>query len=228
MSILELFSRRDVALTFTQVAERLRYPRSSLHGLLRTLTVRGWLRHDAETRCFSLGLRAWEAGNAYTPAVELARHAAPVLDRLEASFDGGVNVAVLDGADTVSVASTAGDAGLRAAAHTSGAGRVLLADLDHAARERRLGGAAGQSAESIDALHSALDQVRAQGWGDLAADRNGSGLGTLAVPVRGSGGGVVAALEVAAPVERLAAERRDETLRELRRGAEQIAAGLGG
>ena len=209
-------------LTFTQVADRLGYPRSSLHGLLRTLEARGWLHLDAETRCYSLGLRAWEAGNAYAPAVELARHAAPVLHQLEASFDGTVHVAVLDGGDTVSVASTAGGAGMRAAAHTSGAGKVLLADLDRGARERRLAHASGP----FDDLHDVLDQVRAQGWGDEPVDGAGSALRTLAVPVRDSGGGVIAALEVAASVERLAPERRDETLSALREGAAQISAGM--
>jgi DNA-binding IclR family transcriptional regulator len=220
LSILELFSRPQVGLTFTQVAEKLGYPRSSLHGLLRTMETRGWLRLDPATRRFSLGLRAWEAGAAYTPAVELARRAAPVLQRLETSVDAAVNLAVLDGADAVSIVNSAGWAGGRAAATATGAGRVMLAELDRDGRERRLGTLAG-----VDELHATLDQVRTQGWGDHDEERP-EGVRSLAVPVRDRSGEVVAALEVSAPLQRLEPERRDETLRALRQGAEQISAGL--
>jgi DNA-binding IclR family transcriptional regulator len=222
LSILELFSRPDTALTFTQVAEKLGYPRSSLHGLLRTLEARGWLRLDPATRRFSLGLRAWEAGNAYTPAVELARHAAPVLQRLEGDVEGAVNLAVLDGAEIVRIASRGGWPGGRVAAHATGAGRVMLAHLDRNGRESRLGG----TQPGVDELHATLDRVRTQGWGG-DDEETGEGVGSLAVPVRDRSGAVVAALEVSAPVQRLVPERRDETLQALRQAAEQIGAGLG-
>jgi DNA-binding IclR family transcriptional regulator len=220
LTILELFSQRDRALTFTQVAEMLGYPRSSLHGLLRTMTARGWLRLDPATRRFTLGLRAWEAGQAHRPAAELARRAAPVLERLQRDLDGAVCVAMLDGSDSVCIAGS-GDDGVpsrRVAAHTSGAGRVLLADLAPAERTRALAG----HSHAADVLR-ALDRVRTEGWGDADA---AEGRRTLAVPVRDAQGTVVAALGFAAPAQRLADGRRDETLRALRQGAEQIAAGL--
>jgi len=126
LTILELFSRRNMALTFTEVADKLGYPRSSLHGLLRTLAARGWLRLDPATRRFSLGIRAWEAGVAHTVAAELSRGAAPVLQWLETSFDSAVDLAVLDGQETVTVARSNGPAGGRSAATASAAGRLLL------------------------------------------------------------------------------------------------------
>lgn len=64
LSILELFSSPDRALTFTEVAQALGYPRSSLHGLLRTLAARDWLRHDPATRRFRLGVRAEQLAEA--------------------------------------------------------------------------------------------------------------------------------------------------------------------
>lgn len=137
LSILELFSQRNIALTFTEVADRLGYPRSSLHGLLRTLAARGWLRLDPATRRFSLGIRAWEAGSAYTPATELSRGAGPVLQWLETSFDGSVDLAVLDGQETVTVARSSGQAGERSAAAASPAGRLLLGTGEEASLDDR-------------------------------------------------------------------------------------------
>lgn len=225
LCVLELFSRLDDRpMTFTQVASHLGYPRSSLHGLLRTLTARGWLRLDPATRRFSLGLRAWETGSAYRPAVDLARHAAPVVQRLQADYDGSVQVAVLDGADTVQVAGTSGRPGRRASALGSGTGKVLLADLDRGARDRHLASATADDL-SLEQMHSALDEVRDQGWG--ADEEQPAGTRAVAVPVRDRSGAVVAALGLSAPAAQLLEERRDETLRALRRAAAQISAGLG-
>ena len=219
LTILELFSRRDRALSFTQVAHLLGYPRSSLHGLLRTLTERGWLRLDAATRRYSLGLRAWEAGNAYRPAVELAHAAAPVVDRLQQLVDGTVHVVVLDGCDSVRLLDSAGDDSVRTAAHTTGAGRVLLAGLDRRQRAPHLPGPPADSEE----LHRRLDRVLADGW---AEDDGPDGMRSLAVPVRDGADRVVAALGISTSAPALAAHGHEDALRALRQGAEQISAAL--
>lgn len=230
LSILELFSVRDTALTFTQVAEKLGYPRSSLHGLLRTLTARGWLDFDGATRRFSLGLRAWEAGDACRTVADLVRHAAPVLEWLAASFDGNLRLAVLDGAESVAVLGRSSPLGARAAAHATAAGKVLLADLGRAEWERRLGTAPAQltpqTLTDIEPLHAALDETRGQGFGwDDGESREGRR--SLAVAVHDGSGAVAAALEVSLPATQLAEERREEALRLLRHGAEQISVALG-
>jgi DNA-binding IclR family transcriptional regulator len=218
LTILELFSSRDRALTFTQVAETLGYPRSSLHGLLHTLTDRGWLRFDPSTRRFSLGMRAWEAGNAYRPAVDVVRGARPVVERLRQVVKGTVRLEMLDGCDTVRVLDTGDDDTVRSTAHSSGAGRVLLAGLDRTQRAEHL----PEPPSDVEALHRGLDRVRADGW---AGDDGADGVPSLSVPVRDAGGAVIAALGVAVPT--LDPERRDDALRALQQGAEQIAAALG-
>ncbi len=240
LTILELFSMRDTALTFSEVAQRLGYPRSSLHGLLRTLARRGWLHYDAATRRFALGLRAWEAGNAYLPAVELRRHAVPVLDRLHDVFAADVRVAVLDAGESVPVAAagTAEHSAGRTPATASAAGELMLADLDRDERERQVEQALAAKSLSMlsgspqlprldpDALHARLDEARSRGWASDDGDDATPG-GWLAVPVRDRDGVVVAALEMAVSVQRLTTERRDEVLRALRDAAQQIAAALG-
>jgi len=177
LTILELFSGRNMALTFTEVADKLGYPRSSLHGLLRTLAARGWLRLDPATRRFSLGLRAWEAGNAYTPATELSRGAAPVLQWLETSFDGSVVLSVLDGQETVCIACSAGQAGGRSAATASAAGRLLLAGDRDAMSPDGAGPLAMPVRDRSGAVVAAL-QISGPAE-DLSGERRGAALQTL-------------------------------------------------
>jgi DNA-binding IclR family transcriptional regulator len=220
LTILELFSQPNRALTFTQVAEMLGYPRSSLHGLLRTLTDRGWLRLDPRTRRFSLGLRAWEAGHSYRPVAQLIEAIRPEIEQLRTSVDGTVYVAVLDGGDSVCVMPGT----RRAAAHIGGAGRVLLAQLDRSQVEQRLGADPGQARGSrtdVEDLHRTLDQVREQDWAEAPGEHSG-GVSSLAVPLRDRSGSVVAALGIAAPVPRMEAHHRDRALQALRAAAERL------
>jgi DNA-binding IclR family transcriptional regulator len=222
LTILELFSRPGQALTFTQVAEVLGYPRSSLHGLLRTLTDRGWLRLDPATRRFSLGLRAWQTGVAYHPAVDLQRTAAPVVDELGMALDGAVHVSVLDDADAVAVVSSAGATGIRLGAATGACGQVLLAELDRGQRERCL---AGQLDGGAEELHIELERVRAQGFAEGDSPVR-EGHRTLAVPLRNRGGDVVAAIALTAEPSRLQGAGRQHALDALRRAAEDLAPAL--
>jgi IclR family pca regulon transcriptional regulator len=127
---------------------------------------------------------------------------------------------VLDGEHSVAIARSGDGLDIRTPAHASGTGRVLLADLGRRERERAL--AAGHDGIDAEELHRSLDRVRLDGW----ESDDGEGMRTLAVPVRDVRGTVVAALGVAAPAPDLAPERRDEALRALRQGAEQIASEL--
>jgi len=212
LTILELFSRPGRALTFTQVAELLGYPRSSLHGLLRTLTDRGWLRLDPGSRRFTLGLRAWQAGAAYRPAVDLERTARPVVDELQSALDGSVHVSVLDDGDAVAVVHTGAHTGRRVGAHSSSSGRVLLAHLDRGQVEQRVAGRVSQP----DELILALERVRDQGFAECDSDA-AEGARTLAVPLRDGSGEVVAALGVTDPPA-----AKEQTLDALRAAAERL------
>jgi DNA-binding IclR family transcriptional regulator len=60
LAILEALS--ESRRTFSELHATLHFPRSSLHGLLGTLVVRGWLQRDVHTRQFALadGIRVPE------------------------------------------------------------------------------------------------------------------------------------------------------------------------
>ena len=69
------------ATSFTQILDRPQLPRSSAHSLLRTLQASGWIEKNAETKLYSLRLRAWQVGQQYSEHRDLASVAQPVMDR---------------------------------------------------------------------------------------------------------------------------------------------------
>src|ERR1700749_4904576 len=62
IDLIETFAANDVWLSLSDLHARTGFPRSSLHGLLRTLLEAGWLEADANTARYRLGVRALICG----------------------------------------------------------------------------------------------------------------------------------------------------------------------
>jgi DNA-binding IclR family transcriptional regulator len=124
--------------TLSELSRTLDIPKSSLHGLLRTLTDRGWVAAtDGGTR-FRLGLRALQVGTRFVDEDELVAQVAPTLDRLAASTGETVQHARLDGEEVVYLAKRdsahpvrlISRIGSRLPAHATALGKALLAARD--------------------------------------------------------------------------------------------------
>lgn len=239
LSILELLTGRESALTFGEIADMLGYPRSSLHGLLRTMSDRGWLEFDSATRRYALGIRAWEAGNVYLRAVELGDRARPSMQRVCDDFNETVQLAVLDGRHNVYIAKVEGaqrlvlasEVGRRLQAHATGLGKALLAGLSAEEFDARVG--AGELERFTEhtitdpqALREELGDVTKQGY---AEDHEEYTLGVrcLAVPVRDHTGQVAAAMSVSVPTVRSSRDRREAILVALTDAAGDLSTALG-
>ena len=97
--------------------------------------------------------------------------------------------------------------GRRAHAHCTSSGKVLLAFLPRAERDRLLDGwnpvaRTPHSITDVDVLRRELDAVRRRGY---AENRQESELGvvSIAAPIRGSGGLTIASLSLAGPSSRM-------------------------
>lgn len=124
--------------TLSELSRMLDIPKSSLHGLLRTLTDRGWVAAtDGGTR-FRLGLRALQVGTRFVDEDELVAQVAPTLDRLAAATGETVQQARLDGDEVVYLAKRdsahpvrlISRIGSRLPAHATALGKALLAARD--------------------------------------------------------------------------------------------------
>lgn len=124
--------------TLSELSRMLDIPKSSLHGLLRTLTDRGWVATtDGGTR-FRLGLRALQVGTRFVDEDEVVAQVAPSLDRLAATTGETVQQARLDGDEVVYLAKRdsahpvrlISSIGSRLPAHATALGKALLAARD--------------------------------------------------------------------------------------------------
>ncbi|WP_431877609.1 IclR family transcriptional regulator [Amycolatopsis sacchari] len=78
VELLETFAAEDAWLSLSDLHARTGFPRSSLHGLLRTLYEAGWLEADPATARYRLGVQALICGTAYLdrdPAIPYATEA---------------------------------------------------------------------------------------------------------------------------------------------------------
>ncbi len=239
LAILELLTRHEEPMTFTEIAQALGYPRSSLHGLLRTLVERGWAEFDPATRSYALGIRTLSAGNAYTRALGLVERALPLMERIRDSIDETVQLAVLDGVHAVYVAKVDGrqtltlasEVGRRLPAYATGVGKVLLAGLGQEGLDARLSGVelVAVTAHTITdrvRLHEHLHHVRRRGF-SIDNEEYTLGIRCVAVPIFDVSRRPVAAMSVSVPAIRFTPAHRERAHLLLADAAHRMSDALG-
>ncbi len=239
LSVLELLSSSDVPLTFSEIGARLDYPRSSLFGLLNTLLDRHWLELDEQTRKYRLGVRTFEAGNAYLRSIDLVTIARPRMERIRDELDEIVQFSVLDGRHNVYLCKVEGGQNLRLAsevgrrlqAHATALGKMLLAGLSEEAFDRLdwpkpLERFTPHTITSIEALKAALAEARALGY-TRDNEEHTIGVRCFAMPIRNHSGQTIAALSVSFPTVRFTEGRGQQALTLLQAAVSAISSDLG-
>lgn len=217
--------------TLSELSRLLGIPKSSLHGLLRTLTERGWVATTESGHQFRLGLRALQVGTRFVDEDEVVAQVAPSLDRLAAATGETVQQARLDGAQVVYLAKRdsahpvrlISSIGSRLPAHATGLGKALLAARDDETVRGLLGSPpypalTARTVRTWESLQAELAEVRARGYA-IDDGEAGDGLrcfGVVVPPVRGlDTGPATDAISVSVPVYRLDPDHEDEIVNAL-------------
>ncbi|MFG2146945.1 IclR family transcriptional regulator C-terminal domain-containing protein [Streptomyces sp. NPDC048696] len=192
-------------LTLTEVATATGLARATVRRSLLTLLQLGYARaYDGR---FRLLPRVLELGCARLSGLGPAEVAQPHLARLVARTGESASMAVLDGADiryvarvpTVRIMSIDITVGTRFPAYATSMGRVLLAGLAPGERPALPDGLPALTPNTVTSaagLARIVERVAAEGHA-LVTEELEEGLRSLAVPVRGADGRVVAAVNVA-------------------------------
>jgi DNA-binding IclR family transcriptional regulator len=215
VEVLELLADAPGRLTLAQLQRRLGVPKSSLHGLLQTLVMRGWV--DERGGGYGVGLRALRVGAAYLDRDPMVRAGGPLLAALQRHLDETVHLARLDGADVVYLASRESQhhlrvvsrIGRRLPAHATALGRALLAARSPAEADallpETLAALTPDTVTDRRALHAELAETRVRGWA-YEAGQNTPGLCCFAVAIP-SAHPAVYALSCSIPLARLSDDR---------------------
>jgi IclR family transcriptional regulator, pca regulon regulatory protein len=212
LTILSSFSTRPL-LGVSELAREVGFTRSTTHRYVATLAALGYLEQDADTRKYRLGPRVLDLGFSAINSMELREISGPHLQQLSDETGYTVNMGILDGTDVVYIercrSSQQGQraidlnlhVGSRLPAYCTSMGKVLLADMDEAERDALIGRIelaplGPNTLTDRAALTAELERVREQGIA-VNNEELAFGLRSIAAPVRGQSGSVVAAINLA-------------------------------
>lgn len=234
LDVLEALAAAPRRCSLVELARVLGIPKSSLHGILRTLTQRGWVETDATGTRFGLGIRALQVGAAYLETDDAARLLSDVLDRLAAQFGETVHLGRLDGPHVVYLAKRESVHPLRLysaigrqlPAHATALGKALLAQRSDDAVDRLLNwplpALTHHTITDPEALHRELSVIRGQGYAvDREENTEGIVCFAMAVPLREPANH---AISLSVPAARLDAGSEERIVAALREAMTQIRA----
>ena len=225
LAILNCFSAQKPVLGIAKLADELNMSRSTTHRYASTLVALGYLEQD-HARRYRLAPRVADMGMSVLDSMALRGKAREPLRELREQTGRTASLAVLDGTQIRYVDRRRGwrrgqhavDLDLGAGAHLpaqcTAMGKVLLANLPDRERERLIGELeltkrGPKSIASKKALRAELQQVREEGIA-LGDEELAAGVRTIAAPVQGPDGDVIAAVGVPVPAD-------DYTLEDLRK-----------
>jgi DNA-binding IclR family transcriptional regulator len=220
--------RADEPLSFLDLHDECGLPKSTTSRLLTALERTELLERNA-AGSYVAGPLFWLYATRHDPWDELVRLARPTLERIGADTGETVNLSVTRGDRVIQVAQvdstyllgTRDWTEIDVPAHCSALGKVLLAYGVLAVAPGELEQVTPRTITDHDALARQLAQVARRGYASTV-DELEIGLTGVGVPVRGSGGEVIAAVGVSGPSPRLE-DRLDEIGRLLNDRAEQLS-----
>jgi IclR family pca regulon transcriptional regulator len=206
LAVIRAFTEQRRRLTIAQISHRTGIPRAAARRCLYTLEKLGYVESDAHN--FSLRPKILSVGHAYLSSTPLAVSAQPVLDRVRDAVNQSCSLAILDGDDilylarsaTARIMSVTLNVGSRLPAYCTAMGRVLLAhvperELNAYLARVELRAFVDRTVTSREKLRQLLDVAREAGYA-LVDQELEVGLRSIAVPVRGNTGDVVAGINV--------------------------------
>jgi IclR family pca regulon transcriptional regulator len=234
LAVVRAFSDSRKPQTIAQISQKTGIPRAAVRRCLHTLKQLGYV--DAELNNFSLRPKVLTLGYSYLSSTPLTVSSQPYLNNISRTLGESSSLAVLDDGEVLYVARSAAsrvmsvalNTGSRLPAYCTSLGRVMLAhlppqELDAYFARVKLRPMTEHTVVNQKKLREILAGVRHDGYA-LIDEELELGLRSIAVPVRGASGNVLAALNVGAQAARVSVEQmKQEFLPVLLRGAQELS-----
>jgi IclR family transcriptional regulator, pca regulon regulatory protein len=239
LSILEALGNNGAELSLAKLSSQVQLKKTTTWRLAHTLVNLGYVRQDSETRCFSLGPRVLVLGFGYFKSLDIKQLASPFLRDLSKRLGETVNMAVLDGDSliyierikTSQIVNISLHIGSRLPLYNTSMGRVLASEMsqewlsDYLVRLKN----DPEARRYLDGnrLLRILADTRRRGYATNNEDL-AKGLRSVASPIRGESGQIVAAVNIAVPSARVSiSQLQRDYAPELLKTTAEISAALG-
>jgi IclR family pca regulon transcriptional regulator len=213
LAVIRAFSAEAPSLTLSDVARATGLTRAAARRFLLTLEALGYVASDG--RRFHLRPKVLELGYAYLSSLSFEEVALEHMRELVEEVHESSSASVLDGTEIVYVArvpakrimSIGLNVGTRLPAFCTSMGRVLLAalpeaSLDNYFRKAELEARTSRTVTDEGRLRRILADVRHQGWAMVDQELE-DGVRSVAIPIRGPGRTVLAAMNISAHAARV-------------------------
>jgi DNA-binding IclR family transcriptional regulator len=218
----------------TSLAKSLGMTKSLVFRLLHTLEERGFVSRDPEHAEYALGYRIGVLGERLGKDGALLYAARPVMDVLRDKTSENVNLVVREGLKTYVLATRAGRHSIRLFAQArrhpprppGGRARGRHAKTHpagiHTAPSQPLEAFTPYTITDRTKLRQMLERIRANGYNIVLNDLD-EGAFSVAAPITGADGTIIASISVAGAVARFDEERRESHLKAALEAAAEIS-----
>ena len=236
IDLIEYLSRADQPKGITVLAKDLGLTKSNVFRLLDTLGHRGFVRRHVETGQYELTLKIWELGLAVLSRLDVKKAAAPHIQELMKKSNESVHLSIFMDGHVIYIDKVESDQPVRAYSrigdrpppHCVATGKALLAYQPEDVIEgvsRHLQRFTPRTITDPKVLRKELESVRTHGYSVNKGEWRESVCG-VAAPIRDWSGGVIAAVGISGPAERLKPNKLDRLAPMVMTCAERISAEL--
>lgn len=237
LDLVDVMVKAPSPLTLNELSRAVKRPVPTVHRLLRTLGLRGWVENvDGRYR---LTLKLFEIGMSVVDKIDVVAEARPECEALSQEFDETVNMSVRSGTSAVYVIKIDSARSLRLISqlgvhvplYCTAMGKVMLAYLEPGERSQlldqiKLEPRARNTITDRAALDKELIAIARRGW-SIDNEEFDYGLVCIGAPVFNRSGGAAGAISLTGPMIRLPFTSWDEIGRRVRSCADAISRRLG-
>jgi len=238
-NVLRCFSEEGSHFKISDLARQLHLDRSTTYRILLSLEKCGFVEKDEKTGEYSLGMAAFEIGNAFIRQMDFIKISKPILVDLALKAQETVHLAVLsnteivyvDKADSPRTLGVISKIGQRGPVYCTALGKVLLAhqpqeELNRIIQEIKLRPYTKNTITSKKVLMEELKEIREKGY-SLDRREIEEDVECIGAPIRDHRGEVIAALSISGPEKKIATPNEVQFVNQVVVAAALISAKMG-
>jgi DNA-binding IclR family transcriptional regulator len=239
LQLLEIISQAKQPMGLPELSEMMNIDRSTVHRLLGTLQKRNYVVQDPVSKRYSLGLRVIELSRHALDGINFRTIAKPYLKRLSRETGESTNLFILTNNHAVCVdyeaspspLAVTNDTGVVYIMHATAGGKVLLAYMPEALRQKILNSGpltayTPRTFTDVNALLMHLQQIRAQGYA-IDDEERYVGVRCIAAPIFDHTRKNIAGISISGPASRVTLDHITELSALVVNAADDISLELG-